>query len=101
LRLSNTLDARFCIYAVEEAFEKYGRPEIFNSDQGSQFTSLEYFNLLSSNNVKISLDGKGRCIDNIFIERLWRTLKYEDVYIKSYETGEEAYKNIKDFFSFL
>jgi putative transposase len=68
------------------AFEQYGRQEIFNSDQGTQFTTLEYFNLMSSNNVKISLDGKERCIDNIFIERLWRTIKYEEVYIKSYET---------------
>ena len=78
-RLSNTLDARFCTDALLEALQRYGRPDIFNSDQGSQFTSLEFTSVLKDAGVAISMDGRGRCMDNIFIERLWRSLKYEAV----------------------
>ena len=80
-RLSNTLDARFCTEALTEALERYGRPQIFNTDQGSQFTSLEFTATLKDAGVAISMDGRGRCMDNIFIERLWRSLKYEAVYL--------------------
>ena len=80
-RLSNTLDARFCVEALSEALERYGPPEIFNTDQGSQFTSLEFTSVLKDAGIAISMDGRGRCMDNIFIERLWRSLKYEAVYL--------------------
>ena len=80
-RLSNTLDADFCVEALEEALSRYGRPEIFNTDQGSQFTSGDFTGLLKRHEVMISMDGKGRCMDNIFVERLWRSLKYEEVYL--------------------
>jgi putative transposase len=89
-RLSNTLEASFCVEALEEALERYGAPEIFNTDQGSQFTSLEFTSVLKSAGIKISMDGKGRWMDNIFIERLWRSLKYEQVYLAQYTTGSEA-----------
>ncbi|WP_404379525.1 IS3 family transposase [Caenispirillum salinarum] len=89
-RLSNTMDADFCVAALEQALETYGPPEIFNSDQGSQFTSLAFTGTLKAAGVRISMDGKGRCMDNIFIERLWRSLKYEEVYLKAYTTGSEA-----------
>jgi putative transposase len=81
-RLSNTLDADFCVEALEEALSHYGRPEIFNTDQGSQFTSDDFTGTLKRHGVTISMDGKGRCMDNIFVERLWRSLKYEEVYLK-------------------
>ena len=80
-RLSNTMDAGFCVEALNEALEKYGAPEIFNTDQGSQFTSFEFTGVLKNAGVRISMDGRGRCMDNIFIERLWRSLKYEAVYL--------------------
>src|SRR6516165_7068713 len=80
-RLSNTLDADFCVEALEEALSRYGRPEIFNTDQGSQFTSGDFTGTLKRHEVMISMDGKGRCMDNIFVERLWRSLKYEEVYL--------------------
>ena len=80
-RLSNTLDADFCVEALEEALSRYGRPEIFNTDQGSQFTSDDFTGTLKRHGVTISMDGKGRCMDNIFVERLWRSLKYEEVYL--------------------
>lgn len=99
-RISNTLDVGFCIETLEEAFEKYGRPEIFNSDQGSQFTSIEFTEKLESNNVRISMDGKGRAKDNIYIERLWRSLKYEDIYIKEYETVTDCVAGVKKYFRF-
>jgi len=89
-RLSNTLDASFCVEALEEAIERYGPPEIFNTDQGSQFTSFEFIEALKRAGIKISMDGKGRWMDNVFIERLWRSLKYEQVYLAEYTTGSEA-----------
>jgi len=89
-RLSNTLDADFCVEALEEALSRYGRPEIFNTDQGSQFTSDDFTGTLKRHGVTISMDGKGRCMDNIFVERLWRSLKYEEVYLKAYATVAEA-----------
>ena len=89
-RLSNTMDTEFCVEALKEALEIYGAPEIFNSDQGSQFTSLEFTGVLQDAGVRISMDGKGRCMDNVFVERLWRSLKYEDVYLKAYASGSEA-----------
>jgi putative transposase len=98
-RLSNTLDTRFCVEALKEALFKYGAPEIFNTDQGSQFTSEKFTSVLKSWNIRISMDGKGRFKDNIFIERLWRTLKYERIYLKSYETGAELSKDLTTWFS--
>ena len=89
-RLSNTMDTDFCIAALEEALAKYGKPDIFNSDQGSQFTSYAFTNVLRENGIRISMDGRGRWLDNVFIERLWRSLKYENVYLNAYETGSEA-----------
>lgn len=89
-RLSNSMDTEFCMAAVEEALAKYGKPDIFNTDQGSQFTSAAFTGLLQTHGIQISMDGKGRCLDNVFIERLWRSLKYEDVYLNNYETGAEA-----------
>ena len=89
-RLSNTMDADFCIEALEEAMARHGRPEIFNTDQGSQFTSPRFTDVLTEAGVKVSMDGKGRWMDNVFIERLWRSLKYECVYLHAFETGSEA-----------
>jgi putative transposase len=86
-RLSNTMEADFCIEALSEALAKFGRPEIFNTDQGSQFTSPRFTGLLSAAGVRVSMDGRGRWMDNVFIERLWRSLKYECVYIHAFETG--------------
>jgi len=83
-----------CIEALEDAIAKYGRPEIFNSDQGCQFTSDDFTGVLKANGIKISMDGKGRWMDNVFIERLWRSLKYEEVYLKAYDTVEQAHKDI-------
>lgn len=99
-KVSNTLDVDFCIEALEEALCKYGKPEIFNSDQGSQFTSNDFTNKLEKHKIKISMDGKGRAKDNIFIERLWRSLKYEDIYIREYETVSECIKGINRYFDF-
>ena len=96
--LSNTLDSQFCIEALENALSKYGKPAIFNSDQGSQFTSIKFCEILSSNNIQISMDGRGRALDNVFIERLWRTLKYEEVYLNAYENGTDALNRISSFF---
>ena len=95
-RLSNTLDARFCVEALEEALARYGRPEIFNTDQGSQFTSFEFTGTLRDAGVMISMDGRGRCMDNIFIERLWRSLKYEAVYLHELTDGFRAQRVIGD-----
>ena len=89
-RVSNTMDVDFCVSALKEALRRYGRPEIFNTDQGSQFTSTAFTGLLKQKGIKISMDGRGRYKDNIFIERLWRSLKYEEVYLHAYETGREA-----------
>jgi len=88
-RLSNTMEADFCIQALEEALARFGRPEIFNTDQGSQFTSPRFTNLLKEAGVRISMDGRGRWMDNVFIERLWRSMKYECVYLHAFETGSE------------
>ena len=88
-RLSNTMDADFCIEALEEALARYGRPEIFNTDQGSQFTSPRFTGVLKDAGVRISMDGRGRWMDNVFIERLWRSMKYECVYLHAFETGSE------------
>ncbi len=89
------MDTAFCIAALQEALETHGTPEIFNSDQGSQFTSLAFTEVLKGAGVRISMDGKGRCMDNIFMERLWRSLKYEEVYLKAYETGSDARAGIR------
>ena len=89
-RLSNTMDTEFCVAALEEALVRYGRPGIFNTDQGSQFTSLAFTDVLTAAGVRISMDGRGRWMDNVFIERLWRSLKYECVYLNVFETGSEA-----------
>lgn len=94
-RLSNTLDAGFCLEALDEALNKYVHPEIFNSDQGCQFTSEAFTAKLQKADVQISMAGKGRCYDNIFIERFWRTLKYEEVYLKSYDDGIQAEMSLK------
>jgi putative transposase len=96
-RLSNTMDTRFCLEAVDEALSKYGKPEIFNTDQGSQFTSEAFTSKLKENNIRISMDGKGSWRDNIFVERLWRTIKYDEVYLKAYRTVTEARKSIGDY----
>lgn len=93
-RLSNTLDADFCVEALKEALAKYGKPAIFNTDQGSQFTSFEFTQTLKDADVKISMDSKGRWMDNVMIERLWRSLKYECIYLSAYETGSEARQGI-------
>ena len=89
-RLSNTMTTDFCVQALEEAMSKYGRPDIFNTDQGSQFTSEDWTAPLKAAGVAISMDGKGRWIDNVFIERLWRSVKYEEVYLRGYANGTEA-----------
>jgi putative transposase len=96
-RLSKTLEAGFCVAALKSALQK-GRPEIFNTDQGSQFTSAGFTGVLLSANVRISMDGRGRCFDNIFTERLWRTVKYEDVYIRGYEDFDEAEEGLDSYF---
>jgi putative transposase len=88
-RLSNTMDADFCVAALEEALARFGKPEIFNTDQGSQFTSFAFTSVLRNADVRISMDGRGRWMDNVFIERLWRSMKYECVYLHAFETGSE------------
>jgi putative transposase len=93
-RLSNTMDSSFCIDALNEALSRYGTPEIFNTDQGSQFTDERFTDVLKTANVRISMDGKGRWMDNVFIERLWRSLKYECVYLHGFEDGIQALKKI-------
>jgi putative transposase len=99
-RLSNTLTADFCVEALEEALAKFGRPEIFNTDQGSQFTGDDWTKTLKDAGVAISMDGKGRWIDNVFIERLWRSVKYEEVYLHAYTNGTEARAGLTRYFSF-
>lgn len=98
-RLSNTLDASFCVDALDEALGK-GQPEIFNTDQGAQFTSEAFTGLLEQHGVRISMDGKGRYADNLFIERLWRTVKYEEVYLKAYQDGRDARISLGNYFRF-
>jgi putative transposase len=99
-RLSNTMDASFCVAALEDALARYGKPEIFNTDQGSQFTSAAFTGALAEAGVAISMDGRGRWMDNVFIERLWRSLKYEDIYLKGYADGREAKAGIGEYFAF-
>jgi putative transposase len=99
-RLSNTLDAEFCAAALREALHKNGRPEIFNTDQGCQFTSEEFTQVLKDSRVAISMDGKGRWMDNVFIERLWRSLKYEEVYLRAYDNIPQARDGIRNWIDF-
>jgi len=99
-RLSNTLGADFCVEALEDALERYGKPEIFNTDQGCQFTSTDFTSVLERGGITISMDGKGRCMDNIFVERLWRSLKYEEVYLHAYASVAEAKAGIGAWLSF-
>ncbi len=99
-RLSNTLDAGFCIEALEEALERYDSPEIFNTDQGSQFTCEGFTSVLADHGVQISMDGRGRWLDNVFIERLWRSVKHEEVYLKAYENLTEARRELGAYFHF-
>ena len=98
--LSNTLDAGFCVRAVQRALAAHGTPEIFNTDQGCQFTSAEFTGLLLARGVKLSMDGKGRCLDNVFVERLWRTVKYEEVYLRCYVSMVDAHAQLERFFRF-
>ena len=99
-RLSITLETAFCIEAVDEAMAKHGKPDIFNTDQGSQFTSLAFIKLLTDADIKISMDGKGAWRDNVFVERLWRSIKYEEVYLKAYENVPEARTEIGRYITF-
>ncbi len=100
-RLSNTLETSFCVEALHEALARYGCPEIFNTDQGSQFTAEKFTDALLDRGIKISMDGKGRFIDNIFVERLWRSLKYEEVYLYAYDTVQVARAGIAGYFDFF
>lgn len=97
--LSENMETKFCARALKSALTR-AIPEIHNSDQGSQFTSTEYAGILEASQIQISMDGRGRCLDNIFTERLWRSVKYEDVYLKQYRTTEEAYEGLKNYFTF-
>jgi putative transposase len=99
-RLSTTLDSAFCVDALQDAIATYGCPEIFNTDQGSQFTSEDFTKCLSTHDIAISMDGKGRWQDNVFIERLWRSVKYEDIYLKAYGSMTELRKGLKKYFRF-
>ncbi len=99
-RLSNTMDTAFCIDALKEAIERNGAPEIFNTDQGSQFTSEDFTGVLKSNEIAISMDGKRRWVDNVFVERLWRSVKYEEVYLHAYDNIRVARKSLKRYFTF-
>lgn len=99
-RLSNTLTTDFCLAGLEEALAKFGVPEIFNSDQGAQFTSEDWLGRLKATGCRISMDGKGRWVDNVFVERLWRSVKYEDVYLYAYRDGREARERLTEYFTF-
>ena len=99
-RVSNTMDVEFCIEALEEALARFGKPEIFNTDQGSQFTSPRFTGVLQQAGVRISMDGRGRWMDNVFIERLWRSLKYECVYLHAFETGSELRAGLSRWISY-
>jgi putative transposase len=100
-RLSNTMTTDFCTEALEEAITKYGRPQIFNTDQGAQFTSEDFTGILKANGIEISMDGKGRWMDNVFIERLWRSVKYEHVYLHSYDSIADLRAGLKTYFGFF
>jgi len=99
-RLSNTMDTGFCLLALEDALARHGRPEIFNTDQGSQFTSGAFTGALHKAGIRISMDGRGRWMDNVFIERLWRALKHENIYLKGYADGREAKAGVAEWFDF-
>ena len=99
-RISNTMDSDFCVEALEEALSRYGTPEVFNTDQGAQFTADAFTRVLKNHNVTISMDGKGRWIDNVFVERLWRSVKYEDVYLRAYETPAALRAGLAKYFRF-
>ena len=99
-RLSNSMDASFCVDCLEEALRQYGRPQLFNSDQGSQFTSTAFTDVLKRERITISMDGRGRAFDNIFVERLWRNVKYEDVYLKGYAKMPELTVGLAQYFAF-
>lgn len=99
-RLSNTMDVGFCCEALDEALMQYGAPEIFNTDQGSQFTSEAFISRLAARHISISMDGRGRALDNVFIERLWRSVKYQNVYIKGYETLQQAQEGLAEYFDY-
>ena len=94
------MDVHFCLEAVEEAIERYGTPEIMNTDQGSQFTSQSFTGLLKENEIKISMDGKGSWRDNVFIERLWRSVKYEDIYLRAYNSASAVRTGLNRYFNF-
>ena len=94
------MDSAFCIDALEEAIAKYGCPDIFNTDQGSQFTAEAFTNILHSKSISISMDGKGRWMDNVFIERLWKSVKYEDIYLKAYASMAEVKNGLASYFKF-
>jgi len=100
-RLSNTLEAEFCISALDEAIMTYGVPAIFNTDQGSQFTSDAFIDKLERHGIRVSMDGKGRALDNIYIERLWRSLKYEEIYLNDYRSMEDLKAGVKRYFRFF
>jgi putative transposase len=97
-RISTTLDTSFCVEALKEALEKYGSPEIFNTDQGCQFTSSEFTSVLDARGIKISMDGKGRALDNVFVERLWRTVKQEDIYLREYASVSACKRGLEQYF---
>lgn len=99
-KLSNTMDTSFCIEALNEALAAYGKPEYFNTDQGAQFTAAAFTDILNNNDIKISMDGKGRATDNVFIERFWRSIKYENIFLKGYETLPEARSGIAEYINF-
>ncbi len=99
-RVSTTLDTSFCVEALDEALSRFGRPDIFNTDQGAQFTAAAFTDLLRQRGVAISMDGKGRYLDNIFVERLWRSVKYEEIYLHAYDTPQEARAGIGRYFDF-
>ena len=99
-RVSNTLDTDFCIEALQEALQRFGAPAIFNTDQGAQFTSEAFTGMLKSHGIAISMDGKGRWMDNVFVERLWRSVKYEDIYLRAYETPAELRVGLTRYFTF-
>jgi len=99
-RLSNSMDSVFCVEALQEALDRYGNPEIFHTDQGAQFTSEAFTDCFKDTDIKMSMDGKGRWMDNVFVERLWRSLKYEEVYLKAYDSVKEARVSIKTYLDF-
>ena len=99
-RLSNSLDTSFCIDALEEAIHRFGKPDIFNTDQGCQYTSEGFTRMLKEHDIRISMDGKGAWRDNVFVERLWRSVKYEEVYLKAYESMADARQSLRDYFEF-